>query len=162
MNLLHDSIAHLLSELVEGPPKGPAYMLNPGDPGLLRSLESLTAAAASQAPPNGAAPIAAHVDHVCYGIDLLNRWYAGEPDPWSDADWTASWRRRQVSDEEWAALRNRLRNSVAQWRAALQQPRDLSATELDTVIGAVAHLAYHFGSIRQIDRALRGPAASRS
>ena len=162
MTLLHDSIAQLLSELVEGPPKGDAYMLNPGDPGLLRSLERMSAAAASQAPPNGAAPIAAHVDHVCYGIELLNRWYAGEADPWSDADWTASWRRAHVSDAEWAALRNRLRESVSRLRLALQQPRDLSAIELKTVIGAVAHLAYHFGSIRQIDRSLRGPSATGS
>ena len=32
--------------------------------------------------------------------------------------------------------------------------------ELNGVISSIAHLAYHFGAIRQIDRATRGPAAA--
>jgi hypothetical protein len=31
--------------------------------------------------------------------------------------------------------------------------------ELNGVIASVAHLAYHLGAIRQIDRAIRGPSA---
>jgi hypothetical protein len=30
--------------------------------------------------------------------------------------------------------------------------------ELNGVVGSIAHLAYHLGAIRQIDRAARGPA----
>ena len=134
-------------------------MLNRGDVGLLQSLESLSGADASRAPVNGGAPIAAHVDHVCYGLDLMNRWSEGNPDPWSDADWTASWRRRTVSDEEWAALRSRLRDTVRRWHQALATPREMTAVEMDTVIGSIAHLSYHFGAIRQIDRSIRGPQA---
>jgi hypothetical protein len=37
-------------------------------------------------------------------------------------------------------------------------PRDVSATELNGIVGSIAHLAYHLGSIRQIDRTARGPA----
>ena len=159
MDLLNASLAQLLSELVDGPPAGEAYMLNPGDAGLLRSLDRLSAAAASQPPPDGGASIAAHVDHVCFGIDLLNRYYAGDADPWSGADWAASWRRPAVSDSEWQGLRTRLRQSTDRWRSSLQQPRELSALELKTVIGTVAHLAYHFGAIRQIDRTIKGPRA---
>ena len=158
MDRLHASLAQLASELVDGP-RGEAFMLNPGDPGLLRSLEQLSAADASRRPPNGAAPIAAHVDHVCYGLDLLNRWSAGEQNPWSDADWTASWKRTSVTDEEWAALQSRLRDATSRWQRALAAPREMSPIELNGVIGSLAHLAYHLGAIRQIDRSLRGPSA---
>jgi hypothetical protein len=64
-----------------------------------------------------------------------------------------------VSDEEWVALRSRLRNTVRQWRQALETPREMTPVEMDTVIGSIAHLAYHFGAIRQIDRSIRGPQA---
>ena len=156
---LHDTLGRLFGELVDGPPADGAYMLNPGDPGLLRSLDSLSSDAASRLPPNGGASIAAHVDHICFGLDLMNQWSAGNPDPWSDADWKASWRRTAVTDPEWTALRSRLRDAARRWHEALASPREMSAIELHTVVGTIAHLAYHLGSIRQIDRSIRGPHA---
>jgi hypothetical protein len=45
------------------------------------------------------------------------------------------------------------------WLAALSVPRDYAEAELNDVIGSVAHLAYHFGAIRQIDRSIGGPLA---
>jgi hypothetical protein len=156
---LHDALAALFSELVDGPPGREAYMLNGGDPGLLRSLDRLSAEAASKTPVPGAASIAAHVDHVCYGLDLMLRWSDGDPNPWAKADWAASWRRVTVTDAEWQALRERLRAAAGRWRAALSAPRELSALEMNGVIASVAHLAYHLGAIRQIDRSIRGPKA---
>ena len=160
MNELHSSLSLLFSELTNGPSGDEAYMLNRGDPGLLRSIDALSADAASTSPVPGAATIAAHVDHLCYGLDLMNRWSDGEADPWSSADWTASWRRTMVSEREWAALRDRLRKSTGRWRKSLETPRSLSALELNGVIASVAHLAYHLGAIRQIDRSIQGPRAT--
>ena len=160
MNTLHSSLALLFAELIDGPSPDAAYMLNGGDPGLLRSLDGLSAAAASRPSVPGAASIAAHVDHLCYGLDLMNRWHAGEADPWSSADWTESWRHTTVTDSEWTALRERLRQSTGRWRKALDTPREMSLAELNGVIGSIAHLAYHLGSIRQIDRSIQGPKAS--
>jgi hypothetical protein len=154
------TLSLLFSELINGAPPAGAYMLNGGDPGLLRSLDRLSSAAASKASAAGGASIAAHVDHVCYGLQLMNRWSDGEADPWRDADWTASWRRSAVTDQEWNDLRQRLRQETQRWHAALQQPRDLSAIELNGVIGSIAHLAYHFGAIRQIDKSIQGPKAN--
>ena len=159
MAALHDTLARLFGELVEGPAPDAAYMLNPGDTGLLRSLETLTSAAASRIPASGGASIAAHVDHLCYGLELMNSWSAGDPDPWSGADWTASWRRTTVSEAEWEALRARLRDVTDRWRTALGTPREMTTIELNGVVGSVAHLAYHLGAIRQIDRSIRGPHA---
>ena len=131
----------------------------PRDLGLLRSLDRLSAEAASRPAAAGSASIAAHVDHLCYGLDLMNRWSSGERDPWSDADWTASWRRDTVTESEWAALRDRLRDTSSHWRQALQTPRQMSDLELNGVISSIAHLAYHLGAIRQIDRSVQGPKA---
>jgi hypothetical protein len=157
---LHASLAALFSELVDGPSAQAAYMLNSKDPGLLHSLDRLSAAAASSIPPAGGASIAAHVDHVRYGLELMNRWNSGEADPWSNADWTTSWRRTAVTNEQWAALRNQLQAEVRRWQLALRQPRDLSDVELNGVVASIAHLAYHLGAIRQVDRSIRGPQAA--
>jgi hypothetical protein len=160
MNTLHSSLSLLFAELTDGPSPDAAYMLNSGDPGLLRSLDGLSAQAASRPSVPGAASIAAHVDHVCYGLDLMNRWADGEADPWSSADWTASWGRITVTESEWAALRERLRETTRRWQNALQVPRTMSALELNAVIASIAHLAYHLGAIRQIDRSIQGPKAT--
>jgi hypothetical protein len=96
---------------------------------------------------------------VRYGLSLMNRWSRGEPDPWSTADWTESWSRSVVNDQEWAALRQALDAEARMWLESIRASRDYSELELSGVIASIAHLAYHFGAIRQIDRSIRGPAA---
>src|SRR5580693_7595405 len=95
----HRALSKLLIEIFDGPPGDEAYLLNPGDDGLLRQLDSISAGTASTRPMPGKTTIAAHVDHVHYGLALLNRWAAGEANPWADADWNASWKRVAVTDE---------------------------------------------------------------
>ena len=152
------TLTTLLGELLDGPPGRDAYMLNGGDAGLLRSLDKLRACDASAIPPGGAASIAAHVDHLRYGLSLMNRWAGGEQNPFGSADWSTSWRKTAVSDAEWQQLRNDLATEARRWLDALRAPRDVSRIELNGVVGSIAHLAYHLGAIRQIDRAARGPA----
>jgi hypothetical protein len=151
-----DTLTTLFGELVDGPPAAAAYMLNRGDAGLLRSLDKLTARDASSAVA-GRASIAAHVDHVRYGLSLMNRWSRGE-NPFGDADWSASWRITTVSDDQWRELRAQLRDEAHRWLDALRTPRDVDAIELNGIVGSIAHLAYHLGAIRQIDRTARGPS----
>jgi hypothetical protein len=153
---LSDTLAALFGELADGTSAQAPHVLNRGDVGLLGSLDRLTARQASVVPEGGAS-IAAHADHLRYGLSLLNRWSAGE-NPFDSADWTASWRKTSVSDAEWLQLRNELRAEVRQWFDALKVPREVRQTELGDMIGSIAHFAYHLGAIRQIDRAARGPA----
>jgi hypothetical protein len=156
VNIVARSLTTLLSELVDGPSE-PCFMLNKGDAGLLRSLDALSAEAASQSTAGGAT-IAAHVDHLRYGLSLMNRWGAGE-DPWSDADWAQSWRITRVTDEGWAKLRADLAQELRRWQEFLRMPRERNVVDLNGVISSVVHLAYHLGAIRQIDRHARGPKA---
>jgi hypothetical protein len=41
----------------------------------------------------------------------------------------------------------------------LGEPRDVTGTEFSGMVASIAHLAYHLGAIRQVDRKLRGPSA---
>lgn len=155
-----ETLSMLMRELVDGSPD-PAigtYMLNRGDEGLLASLERLSASAASAA-MDGGGSIAAHADHLRYGLALLNRWARGEAEPWKGADWTQSWTKPVVSETEWRELRAGLRRETHDWVDALATPREMQGAALKWVTGSVAHLAYHLGAIRQIDRAARGPTA---
>jgi hypothetical protein len=159
------ALAFLLRELVDGPPGAEAYMLNQGDPGLLRSLHRVPWAAAAAPGPDGGASIAAHVDHLRYGVSLFNRWAGGEPNPFADADWGASWRVTVRSDEEWQRLREALGREARAWIEALETMGDDppgGAIAVKGMIASVAHLAYHLGAIRQIDAATRGPRHERS
>ena len=150
----------LFSEIVQGSPDPSArtYLLNRGDAGLLASLDRLSAVAAS-ATHGGSGSIAAHVDHLRYGLSLLNRGAKSVPPPWKDMDWTASWRKNVVSDIEWQKLRDELRREADAWAEVFRKPREVSDVEAGWMAGSVAHLAYHMGAIRQIDRATRGPTA---
>ena len=159
---LYPALSALLGELLDGPPREAAFMLNGGDRGLLGSLEQLSAADASAPPASGNASIAAHTDHLRYGFELMNRWAGGERNPWATADWTASWRRTVVDEAAWRDLRDRLARETRHWREALTKIGEISDLELKGVIGSVGHLAYHLGAIRQIAPSLRGPKAEES
>lgn len=156
--MLIRALLTILNELVDGSAEQAAWLLNPQDPGLLRSLDTLSAAQASAVPSSGGASIAAHVDHLRYGLELLNRWSRGE-EPFADADYSASWRRVSVTDAEWESRRQDLARETYAWQSALRQPRERDETALTGVIASIVHLGYHLGAIRQIDRSMRGPAA---
>ena len=152
------TLASLFKELVDGVPRDPSYMLNTGDAGLHGSLEKLSAEDASRTSLGGAS-IAAHVDHLRYGLALMNQWKAGVKNPWAGADWTTSWKISAVTDAEWVRLRQELRAETDRWLGALGTARAMDETQLTYMIASIAHLAYHVGAVRQIDRAARGPTA---
>ena len=154
---LGNTLSTLFAELIDGASQSEAYMLNRGDAGLLRSLDKLSATAASAPTPHGSS-IAAHVEHLRYGLSLMNRWAAGE-NPFDDADWTQSWRETRVYAAEWKQLREEFADEAHRWLESLNKPREVGQSELNSVVASVAHLAYHVGAIRQIDLSARGPSA---
>jgi hypothetical protein len=64
-----------------------------------------------------------------------------------------------VSDTEWRNLRSELRHEADVWTGTLRMPREVSDIEAGWLVSSVAHVAYHLGAIRQIDRSTRGPTA---
>jgi len=154
---LGSTLVTLFGELVNGAPAG-GYMLNSGDQGLLASLDRLSAAEAS-ARVAGGSSIAAHVDHMRYALSLMNAWAPGT-NPYADADWTASWNRTSVTEEEWSQLRADLANEARGWLEKLATPREMGQREMNGIVSSIPHLAYHMGAIRQMDRTTRGPGAT--
>jgi hypothetical protein len=154
-NIFQRALSKLLIEIFDGPPGNEAYVLNPGDPGLLRQLESISASAASTRSMPGKTTIAAHVDHVHFGLALMNRWAAGEANPFAGADWDASWRRTSVTDDQWRALRDGLRHEAEKWRKVVATRSDWDDVTASGALSSAAHTAYHLGAIRQIIAALK-------
>src|SRR6185369_9132368 len=132
-NNIASSLTTLFSELVDGAkaPVGGNFVLNSGDPGLLASLDKLSAADASRSVHGGAT-------------------FAG-------AKWDEAWKTSAVNDAQWAEIRAGLADETRRWLQVLGSPRDVSPGELSAIIGESVHVAYHFGAIRQIATNARGP-----
>ena len=153
---LHTALSRLFAELVDGASSDGGFMLNRGDVGLLRSLDTLSAADASRSVHDGAT-VAAHAEHLRYGLSLMNRWAREGGDPFANATWDAAWKVSSVDEAARKNIRDGLREQAHMWLRALNTPREATDVELCGMIGSIAHLAYHLGAIRQIGRSARGP-----
>lgn len=148
--IFHRALTSLLTEILDGPPGQEAYVLNPGDPGLLRQLDAIDWRMASERPMPGKTTIASHVGHLCYGLAMLNRWAAGDPNPWAGADPNASWNRTTVSEEQWRTLRAAFRQESGKWRDLVATRTNWDNMSATVAISTAVHTAYHIGAIRQI------------
>lgn len=153
------SLTAVMNELVNGTAPSGGLLLNSGDKGTLGALDKLTAKDASVI-VNGGSSIAAHVAHVTFYANIINRVAAGE-NPWDSADWTASWKKPVVNAEEWENMKRDLADEHSKWLLVNGEPREITTSELTYMIASIAHLAYHLGAIRQMDRHARGPGASK-
>src|SRR4051794_15901364 len=106
------ALARLFSELVEGTSgSAGAFILNSGDRGLLHALDRMSAADASRS-VNGGATIAAHAQHLRYGLSLMNWWAESSGDPFADATWDEAWKVGEVDGTRWEEIRNGLRREA--------------------------------------------------
>jgi hypothetical protein len=150
-----ETLARLFGELADGVTDG-GFVLNTGDIGLQRSLERLSSADASRCANEGAT-IAAHAQHVRYGLSLMNQWAADGGNPFANAKWDEAWKISAVGDAEWKEIRDGLGAEIRRWADVLKTPREVQPVELTGMVASVAHLAYHLGSMRQIAKSIRGP-----
>src|SRR5688572_2286870 len=154
---IHSLLSKLFGELVNGAnDPGGGFILNSGDAGLLRSIDTLSAADASSSVHDGAT-VAAHAQHVRYGLSLRNRWAREGGNPFADATWDDAWKISSVTQGQWDEIRAGLKQEAGRWLETLGTPRDASDIELAGMVGSIAHLAYHLGAIRQIQKSARGP-----
>jgi hypothetical protein len=139
-----EHLAAVLREAFEGPAEPHwSYFADP-DGGLLETLEPLSAADASRAV--GGASIAAHAYHVSFGLEASAAWIGGDR---TSRDWAQSWTVTTVTDAGWRELRGQLRARYAALRDAVERGAAGSGEAVGGAVGAVAHVAYHLGEIRQ-------------
>ena len=154
---LAPSLHRLFSELVDGLTGRPGgYILNTGDEGLLRSIDKLSAADASRNVNDGAT-IAAHAQHLRYGLSLMNEWATDGGNPFANAKWDEAWKIAKVDEPAWKEIRDGLRSETQRWLNILETPREAAGVELTGLISTIGHFAYHMGAIRQIHKSTRGP-----
>ncbi|MGD0727457.1 MAG: hypothetical protein ABSB63_18060 [Spirochaetia bacterium] len=138
-------ILDVLREAFEGPKERWSYFTdNRSDAGLFGTLGKLAAADASRT--RGKTSIAAHVHHVIYGLNASARWIEGDR---TTHNWKESWTTGSVNDQEWARMLDKLKVSYQDTRRDIELYASSSKESMGGVIGALAHVAYHLGAIRQ-------------
>jgi hypothetical protein len=140
----------LLRETLFRPDSKFAFLLNPGDPGFVDTLQSISAETASTSPGPGRKPVVSHANHVLYGIELANRALGGEQNVYQNADWKVAWQLESVSEERWQQLVSRLEEQSELFIKQVNEPREWDEVTLTGSFSIAAHTAYHLGSIRQM------------
>ncbi len=145
MREMLQQVLGVLTEAFEGPQDSWSYFTDTGrDGGLFGTLERLDAPAASRR--LGRTSIAAHVNHVIFGLNASVRWIEGDRRTHSLAE---SWGVSSVDEREWARARERLRSAYGDLRRSIELYAAESEKAMAGAVGALAHVAYHLGAIRQ-------------
>jgi hypothetical protein len=148
--LISQSLRTLLRETIIRADVPEGYVLNPGDPGLVDTLKSVSAKVASTPPGPGRKPIASHANHVLYGFGLVCRAIDGDRKAFEGADWDEAWKLERVNDAEWAELLGRLEAKAQHIVDAGPKIETWVPQMLSGMFGTAAHTAYHLGAIRQM------------
>jgi hypothetical protein len=146
-HLLSSLLGQLLREAFAGPPGPWSYFTdNRRGVGLLFTLESISAEEASLPSGPGGSTIAGQVNHVqsslAASIGLMKKEN-------SVRDRTGTWTVTRVSDSEWSSLQRQLREQYERSLQTIQTRTDWDEDSLGAALGAVTHVAYHLGSVRQ-------------
>lgn len=116
---------------------------------LLETLAGVSAHQASLPMGHGGATIAAHVAHVIFYLEVLERCLlTGEGE---QVDWGETWRTvRAVDAEAWDALRGRVQVVSSRIRESLAAGEEWGAPDrLALALAMIVHSAHHLGEIRQ-------------
>ena len=116
---------------------------------LFETLAGISAAGASQ-PLGECATIAAHVAHVEYYLRVLeDRMYGRDL---SYVNWDEIWQTvGGVTEAEWEAMIAELGTTYERIKGHLDDAESWQGiTELSSMLGIIAHSAYHLGEIRQM------------
>lgn len=148
-----DGWLEVLREAVEGgqPGQGTAFLDGTnadgsGNKGLLATLEGLSAARASN-PTSLGLSVAGHAAHTAYHMEVIVRYNTGDRGPF---DWPGSFNPSSVNESEWAALRSRVKTAYQSIIHLAQSNPSWGRNEAAGIAGALAHVCYHLGVIRQL------------
>jgi len=136
----------MMRETFEGgqPGEGTRYLDHTS--GIRNTLRTIDARRASHR--IGERPsIAAHARHMAFHMRAVAEWLAGDR---RKRDWLGSFEPQQVTEAEWDALRGELESARAELMRVLHAQSPQEFADEGAGFGAVAHLAYHLGAIRQM------------
>jgi hypothetical protein len=150
-DLITGQLVGVLREACDGPPHPWSYFTDSGpQAGFLGCVAALSPRDASKI-INGSS-VAAHVHHVIFGLNASAAWIRGDHNP---RDWKESWSVQDVDSDQWAQMQADLRAGLDGLRQAITFHCLDSAHSFGGAVGAIAHLAYHLGAIKQKNVALQ-------
>jgi hypothetical protein len=116
---------------------------------LMETLAGISAEEASLPVGNQCATIAAQVTHVCFYLDVLERFLKTGTN--ERVDWGEIWRTvSAVTPQEWESLKERLKQTYLRIQEIVKTyDRWDEEHSLGGAMGILAHTAYHLGEIRQ-------------
>ena len=122
---------------------------------LFETLAQISAAEASQ-PMGDCATIAAHVAHMRYYMEVLEDRMFGRD--LSYVNWGQIWAEvNEIDEPTWRAKISEFRAAYERIKGHLESADDWTGiNELSSMLGIIAHSAYHLGEIRQMMCRLRG------
>ena len=144
-------VVDLLRETFEGglPGQGTQYLDHSS--GIRSTLESLSAEEVSRR-LEGHPSIAAHARHMNFHLRVTSEWILGDH---SRRDWVQSFEPQTVNAQEWERLKQDLEASRRELVRVIESLTPERFAEEGGAIGAIAHLAYHLGAIRQLMHRVR-------
>ena len=123
------------------------YILDNGHAGILGTIDTLDAAAASKAPKPGAETIASHSGHTLYLMELFSAYSNGET---PQADWPGSWKNQSVDPAAWSELRTKLRARYEEILDFVSKREEWNEDVTASSMILLGHCAYHLGEIKQL------------
>lgn len=148
MNQFLSSVQNLLKEAYEGTDSRSWFSDSGAGAGVLATLGSVSAEAASSRLTNSGTSIAGHCNHLRWSLALSNGLMRGEQ---PSSDWTESWIVQSVDEPTWDILRDALQSEYELLQSNLERGFDATNPQMVTAgIALVAHAAYHLGAIRQL------------
>ncbi|MBW3111646.1 MULTISPECIES: hypothetical protein [Bacillaceae] len=153
-NAMLAAVKTLLKETFEGPEgNGSWYTESKPGSGLFGTLDGLSAEDAS-IPVHGTT-IAAQTDHTRYYIWVARSYMSGEV---PDKDWEASWKITSVDTDTWTQFTSELQQEYTALLTTIDSLTSFEEQTFSGMLGAIAHSAYHLGSIRQMVKAIKVPS----
>lgn len=115
---------------------------------LLETLDTISAAQASQQLSGRCATLAGHVYHLIRYLQITEAFMQGTVE--ERVDWAATWQVTSVTDDEWDRLRADTRAAYDHARAFVSSFDSFSEDQLGGAMAMIVHTAYHLGEIRQM------------
>jgi DinB superfamily len=115
--------------------------------GTLFSLEKLSPEDASRSPAPDRPTPAAHADHIRVTLQAVQAWAKGEN---PQVDWAASWKIKNLNQEQWQDLRASLRAEFENTQELIHSEINWTEETLTSAINNISHAAYHASAIRQL------------
>ncbi|MGM7722215.1 hypothetical protein [Metabacillus sp. Hm71] len=152
-NPMLKAVKTLLKETFEGPVENASWYTEakPGS-GLFGTLKQLSSEEASIS-VHGTS-IAAQTDHTRYYLWVANSYLQGDV---PEKDWEASWKITSVEKITWAQYNDKLQQEYQTLLKTIDSLDSLDEQTSNGILGAIAHSAYHLGSIRQMIKAIKVP-----